>query len=143
MSVASASPSLPVRGTCSLLVVLLAAGSSLAANAQHTGHPLPRLPTGGAAADAGVFQQRMSDDMGAMMRAMHAAPMTGNADIDFAAMMIPHHQGAIEMARMQLEFGTDPVMRRLAQEIIVTQQSEIELMRKRIGELQRRSGEKP
>ena len=82
------------------------------------------------------FHQQMHRDMQTMMRAMDAAPITGNADVDFAAMMIPHHQGAIDMARLQLQYGNDPVMRRLAQEIIVTQQSEIELMRKRMMELQ-------
>ena len=82
------------------------------------------------------FHQQMDRDMQTMMRAMDAAPITGNADVDFAAMMIPHHQGAIDMARLQLQYGNDPVMRRLAQEIIVTQQSEIELMRKRMMELQ-------
>jgi uncharacterized protein (DUF305 family) len=44
-------------------------------------------------------------------------------------MMIPHHQGAIEMAKVELQFGTDPTLRRLAQEIIVTQQSEIDVMK--------------
>jgi MFS family permease len=43
-------------------------------------------------------------------------------------MMIPHHQGAIEMAKVELQFGVDPVLRRLAQEIIVTQKSEIDVM---------------
>jgi hypothetical protein len=42
--------------------------------------------------------------------------------------MIPHHQGAIEMAKVELQFGVDPVLRRLAQEIIVTQKSEIDVM---------------
>jgi uncharacterized protein (DUF305 family) len=44
-------------------------------------------------------------------------------------MMIPHHQGAIEMAKVELQFGTDPTLRRLAQEIIVTQQSEIDVLK--------------
>lgn len=54
---------------------------------------------------------------------------TGNADRDFAAAMIPHHQGAIEMARIQLRHGTDPEMRRLAEEIIRTQEAEIAQLR--------------
>jgi uncharacterized protein (DUF305 family) len=52
-----------------------------------------------------------------------------NVDHDFAAMMIPHHQGAIDMAKAELSYGKDPVMRRLAQEILVDQQSEIDAMR--------------
>jgi uncharacterized protein (DUF305 family) len=54
--------------------------------------------------------------------------MNGDVDHDFAVMMIPHHQGAIEMAKSELLFGKDPVMRRLAQEVLVDQQSEIDAM---------------
>ena len=71
-------------------------------------------------------------EMAAMTRmnaAMAAAPMTGDADRDFVAMMIPHHRGAIEMAELELAHGHDPRLRRLAQEIVVTQDSEIQVMR--------------
>ena len=60
---------------------------------------------------------------------------SGNPDRDFAAMMIPHHQGAIDMANAELQFGRDPVLRRLAQGIIVEQQQEIELMRRQLQRL--------
>ena len=70
----------------------------------------------------------LDQTMSAMHTAMARVQMTGNPDADFAAMMIPHHQGAIDMAKIELQYGTDPRLRRLAQEIIVTQQSEIELM---------------
>ena len=63
---------------------------------------------------------------------MVAAPMTGDPDHDFAAIMIPHHQGAVDMAKVELIYGKDPVLRRLAQEIIVTQEQEIEVMRMRL-----------
>ncbi|MBD3887110.1 DUF305 domain-containing protein [Phormidium tenue FACHB-886] len=63
-----------------------------------------------------------------MNTAMSRVPMTGNPDVDFAVMMIPHHQGAVDMAKAELRYGTDSRLRRLAQEIIVTQQSEIALM---------------
>ena len=72
--------------------------------------------------------QAMDASMKEMDRAMAAAPMNGSVDHDFAAMMIPHHQGAIDMARAELAYGTDPVMRRLAQEILVDQQSEMDAM---------------
>jgi uncharacterized protein (DUF305 family) len=65
---------------------------------------------------------------------MMAAKPTGNPDRDFAAMMIPHHQGAIDMAKVELIYGRDPVLRRLAQGIIVTQQQEIELMQRYLQE---------
>lgn len=74
------------------------------------------------------FMHAMHAGMKAMDRDMAAAPMNGNVDHDFAAMMMPHHQGAIDMAKAELVYGTDPVMRRLAQEILVDQQSEIEAM---------------
>lgn len=61
--------------------------------------------------------------------AMSSIPMTGNPDVDFAAMMVSHHQGAVDMAKVELRYGTDSRLRRLAQEIIVTQQSEIAVMR--------------
>jgi len=62
-------------------------------------------------------------------------PSSGNADRDFAAMMVPHHQGAIDMAEAELRFGHDPVLRRLAQGIIVEQQQEIGVMRQALTTL--------
>ena len=70
----------------------------------------------------------MADAMNVMHKGMHSAPYTGEPDRDFVTMMIPHHQGAIDMAKALLLYGKDPQMRRLAQEIITDQQSEIELM---------------
>jgi uncharacterized protein (DUF305 family) len=63
-----------------------------------------------------------------MHAAMSSVKSTGNTDADFAALMLPHHQAAIDMAKAELVNGKDPQMRRLAQEIITDQQSEIELM---------------
>lgn len=75
------------------------------------------------------FMKMMEDSMRQMDRGMAAAPMNSDVDHDFATMMIPHHQGAIDMAKAELTYGKDPVMRRLAEEIIVDQQSEITAMR--------------
>ena len=58
----------------------------------------------------------------------HAVSGTRNADRDFIVLMLPHHQAAVEMAKTELLCGKDPAIRRLAQEIITDQQSEIELM---------------
>ena len=68
-----------------------------------------------------------------MMADMTVKP-TGDVDRDFVAMMIPHHQGAIAMAQAMLRHGQNEQLRRLAQEIIVTQQQEIATMRLAIGE---------
>ena len=62
---------------------------------------------------------------------------TGDVDADFAATMIPHHQGAIEMAQAELRYGRNERLRRIAQEIIVTQQQEIEAMKYAIREASR------
>jgi uncharacterized protein (DUF305 family) len=67
-----------------------------------------------------------------MAAAMDAAPMSGDPDKDFLAMMIPHHQGAIEMARLILIHGRDPLTRQLAEEIIASQQAEIASMQTRL-----------
>jgi YVTN family beta-propeller protein len=82
-----------------------------------------------------AFAQEMMQSMAKMDKDMMAAPMIGDPDYDFAAMMIPHHQGAVDMAKAVLLHGKDPVLRRLAQEIIVTQQQEIEVMRLRLAAL--------
>ena len=66
--------------------------------------------------------------MDKMHMAMGAVKPSGNSDVDFVRLMLPHHQAAIDMAKTQLLYGKDPQMRRLAQEIITDQQSEIELM---------------
>jgi len=90
---------------------------------------LPTAPTGAfAASTERSFEQLMDDAMRVMHRGMHNAPRTGDPDRDFVTLMIPHHQGAIDMAKALLLYGKDPQMRRLAQEIITDQQSEIQLM---------------
>lgn len=68
---------------------------------------------------------RMHEDM------LHSPP-TGNADVDFLVQMIPHHEGAVEMARLYLGAGNDPLVRRLAEEIIAGQQAEIAAMKARL-----------
>jgi len=75
---------------------------------------------------------RQWSELASTMERMHAtmaatAP-SGDLDVDFVKLMLPHHQAAIDMAKIQLLHGKDPQIRRLAQEIITDQQSEIELM---------------
>ena len=67
-----------------------------------------------------------------MMADMQVTP-SGDVDRDFVEMMVPHHQGAVDMAKAELRYGRNEVLRRLAQEIIVTQQQEITVMRQAVG----------
>jgi hypothetical protein len=71
--------------------------------------------------------------MDRMMEGMATKP-TGDVDEDFSAMMIPHHQGAIAMAVLELRYGHNEQLRRIAQEIIVDQQQEIAAMRFALGQ---------
>jgi hypothetical protein len=71
--------------------------------------------------------------MNKMMADMTVKP-TGDVDRDFVAMMVPHHQGAIDMAKAVLRYGRNEQIRRMAQEIVVTQQQEIAAMRLAVGE---------
>ena len=71
--------------------------------------------------------------MNKMMAGMAVKP-TGDVDRDFVAMMVPHHQGAIDVAQAVLRHGHNEQLRRLAQEIVVTQQQEIAAMRLAVGD---------
>jgi Domain of unknown function (DUF305) len=68
-----------------------------------------------------------------MMDGMSIKP-TGEVDRDFVAMMVPHHQGAIDMAQAELRYGHNEQLRRIAQEIVVEQQQEIVAMRLALGQ---------
>ncbi len=97
------------------------------------GFASPTLAQAPGPASEAPFLAENEAAMNKMMADMNVKP-TGDVDRDFVAMMIPHHQGAIDMARLMLRYGHNEQLRRLAQEIIVTQQQEIVTMRLAIGE---------
>ncbi|OIP15116.1 MAG: hypothetical protein AUK51_14785 [Comamonadaceae bacterium CG2_30_59_20] len=63
-----------------------------------------------------------------------AVPLTGDADVDFLAGMIPHHQGAVDMAEVVLKYGKDPKVKKLAQDIVAAQKKEIAIMQAWLAE---------
>jgi uncharacterized protein (DUF305 family) len=89
-----------------------------------------------AAASSGAEAAYLAENDAAMAKMMNDMTVkpTGDVDRDFVAMMVPHHQGAIDMALAVLRYGRNEQLRRLAQEIIVTQQQEIAAMRLAAGE---------
>ena len=126
-----------------LFLLALTFGGSLAAHAQHHAPAMPGMTHSMAsmasmkmahAAAPGTpvaaFQHGMDSVMVVMDEGMRRMDGASPADIDasFAAMMLPHHQGAVDMARLQLLYGRDPALRRLAQSIIAEQQVEIQQM---------------
>jgi len=86
------------------------------------------------------YQRDMDIGMARMMTDMHSPGYSGNVDVDFLAMMIPHHEGAVDMARLVLLHGRDPTTRQLAEEIIATQTIEVQSMTRRLSALRRPDG---
>ena len=103
-----------------ITAVVLAVMGGLATSAQHM------------TMDDARTQDQNWGELMESMKAMHAAMGTaqpsGNDDEDFVNLMLQHHEAAVEMAKAELLHGNDPQMRRLAQEIITDQESEIQLM---------------
>lgn len=85
-----------------------------------------------ASLEGDAFIRALAAGMDKMHQDMMAPQPTGNPDVDFLATMIPHHAGAVEMARLVLIHGRDPLVRRLAEEIIAGQQAEIAAMEARL-----------
>lgn len=99
--------------------LLMAAGAAAAAGAP--------------AQDERAFLAENDTAMSRMMDDMSIKP-SGDVDRDFVAMMVPHHQGAIDMAQAELRYGHNEQLRRIAQEIVVEQQQEIVAMRLALGQ---------
>lgn len=119
------------------LALLLASGVASGAALAQTGHghghghgsPQGAPPPPFEAVSSKPFATLMADAMAVMDDGMRRAPMNGQAEHDFITMMIPHHQGAIDMAKAVLLHTQDPALRNLALGIIAEQQNEINLMR--------------
>jgi len=113
-----------------LAILLLALGittPSARGDATHETHEVPGVSA--QCAEAQSFLKENDAAMTRMMADMMISP-SGDVDRDFAAMMIAHHQGAIDMAKSFLRYGSNEQLLRLAQEIIITQQQEIDVMRR-------------
>ncbi len=92
------------------------------------------MATGGEA-QTSRFEADMDTGMARMMQDMHSPGYTGRPDSDFLAMMIPHHEGAVDMARLVLIHGRDSMVRQIAEEIIASQTVEFAAMRGRMAVL--------
>ena len=112
-------------GAAALLTATAVPGLAQQDHGGHGGHGAPAAaPATGSPEVIDAFRRSNAR----MHREMEVG-LTGDADQDFARSMIPHHQGAIDMARIQLEHGRDPEMRRLAEEVVAAQEREIERLR--------------
>jgi hypothetical protein len=121
-----------------LLAAFLAAGSLVACSGEPQSlasyiAAICSTPFRSAPAAEAPYLAENAAAMTKMMIDMGIRP-SGDVDTDFVAMMVPHHQGAIEMAQAELRYGRNEQLRRLAQEIIVTQLQEITAMRLSLGQ---------
>jgi uncharacterized protein (DUF305 family) len=114
------------------LALSLAAAAASAQEHHHHGGAEPASPTSSppvfVASSAKPFAALMDDAMAVMDAGMRQAPMNGNPNHDFVTMMMPHHQGAVDMAKAVLLSTQDPEIRNLALGIIAEQQVEIQVM---------------
>jgi uncharacterized protein (DUF305 family) len=104
----------------------LIATAALAQHAGHGSHSGHSTAKPAAADSAATKAFRAANDK--MHKEMDIA-FSGDADADFARGMIPHHQGAVDMAKIVLQYGKDPEIRKLAEEVVRTQETEIKFMR--------------
>jgi uncharacterized protein (DUF305 family) len=110
-------------GAVLLLGTLLCGAAFAQVPDPHAGHNMAASSSKSTSASSAAYEQanaKMHKDM--------AVPLTGDADVDFLAGMIPHHQGAVDMAEVVLKYGKDPKVKKLAQDIVAAQKKEIAMM---------------
>lgn len=110
--------------------VLFAAGPALAEQEKAAGHEHMQHDSAKPATQAEMSEASKAYE--AAMQKMHKdmmVPYTNDVDVDFVKGMIPHHQGAIDMAKIVLEHGKDPKVKKLARDIIKAQEREIAMMK--------------
>ena len=109
--------------------IWLSASPGLALEMGHQHTQSENLPGKFIASKDRSYDDLVGEAMGIMNRDMHSMRVTHDPDTDFVVMMMPHHQGAIDMAKALLLHGKDPELRNLALQIITDQQTEIDQMK--------------